>query len=39
MTVPPDEGETLMGDDPCVRAGMMTFDVHPGHGFPGDALP
>jgi hypothetical protein len=25
--------------DPCVRAGMMRCEVHPCHGFPGDALP
>jgi hypothetical protein len=39
MTVPPEEATRIMGGDPCVRAGMMRCDVHPCHGFPGDALP
>jgi hypothetical protein len=29
----------IMTDDPGVRAGVFTFDVHPCVGFPGDALP
>ena len=29
----------IMTDDPGVRAGVLTFDVHPCVGFPGDALP
>jgi hypothetical protein len=39
MTLPPEEARELMDDDPCVRAGMMTCEVHACHGFPGDALP
>ncbi|ACU72483.1 hypothetical protein Caci_3578 [Catenulispora acidiphila DSM 44928] len=39
MTLPAEEAAELMAGDPCVRAGMMTCDVHPCHGFPGDALP
>lgn len=39
MTVPPEEAREIMDGDPCVRAGMMTCEVHPCHGFPGDALP
>ena len=39
MTVPDDEARAIMADDPCVRAGMMRVEVHPCHGFPGDALP
>ncbi|NYJ03547.1 hypothetical protein HNR19_004245 [Nocardioides thalensis] len=39
MTVPADEARAVMADDPCVQAGMMTCDVHPCHGFPGDSLP
>jgi hypothetical protein len=39
MTVPPDEARAIMDEDPCVRAGMMRVEVHPCHGFPGDALP
>ncbi|MFW0786425.1 hypothetical protein AAFP35_18155 [Gordonia sp. CPCC 206044] len=29
----------IMNDDPGVRAGVFTFDVHPARGFPGDELP
>ncbi len=39
MDVPPEEARAVMDDDPCVRAGMMTCEVHPCHSFPGDALP
>ncbi|MFD5283966.1 YciI family protein [Streptomyces rubrogriseus] len=39
MTVPAEEAAEIMAGDPCVRAGMMSCEVHPCHGFPGDALP
>lgn len=39
MTVPVEEAAEIMAADPCVQAGMMRCDVHPCHGFPGDALP
>lgn len=39
MTVSPEEAGRMLDDDPCVRAGMMRYDVHPCHGFPGDGLP
>jgi hypothetical protein len=39
MTLPPDEAREVMDGDPCVQAGMMVCEVHPCHGFPGDALP
>jgi hypothetical protein len=39
MTVPVDEARRLMTTDPCVAAGMMTFDAYRCHGFPGDGLP
>ena len=39
MTLPAEEATELMTGDPCVQAGMMTCEVHPCHGFPGDALP
>jgi hypothetical protein len=29
----------IMVEDPGVRAGVFTFDIHPIIGFPGDALP
>jgi hypothetical protein len=39
MTVPAEEAREIMAGDPCVQAGMMTVEVHPCVGFPGDALP
>lgn len=39
MTVPAEEAADIMAADPCVQAGMMRVEVHPCHGFPGDALP
>jgi uncharacterized protein YciI len=39
MTVSADEARAVMGDDPCVQAGMMTCEVYSAAGFPGDALP
>jgi hypothetical protein len=34
-----DEARSIMADDPGVRAGIFTFEVHTCRGFPGDALP
>ncbi|GAA4599559.1 hypothetical protein GCM10023194_79960 [Planotetraspora phitsanulokensis] len=34
-----EEVRTLMDDDPGVRAGVFTYEVHPVRGFPGDGLP
>lgn len=39
MTPPLDEAREVMAADPCVQAGMMTCEVLPCHGFPGDTLP
>jgi len=39
LTVTPEVADDLMAADPCVRAGMMTYEVLPCLGFPGDALP
>jgi hypothetical protein len=39
MTVPAEEAQEIMAEDPCVRARMMTHEVYPCLGFPGDALP
>jgi hypothetical protein len=39
MTAPADAARGIMPDDPCGQAGMMTVEVHPCVGFPGDALP
>jgi len=34
-----DEAVAIMNDDPGVRAGVFTFEVHACLGFPGDSLP
>ncbi|WP_196805973.1 hypothetical protein [Terracoccus sp. 273MFTsu3.1] len=39
MTVSPEVADEVMAADPCVLAGMMTHEVLPCLGFPGDALP
>ena len=39
MTAPPETAQEIMSADPCVQAGMMTCEVYPCLGFPGDALP
>jgi hypothetical protein len=28
-----------MDEDPAVKAGLLTYEVHPVRGFPGDSLP
>ena len=35
----PEEARAIMAEDPGVRAGIFTFEVHACRGFPGDALP
>jgi negative regulator of sigma E activity len=39
MTETVDQARHTMAADPCVRAGMMTVEVLPCVGFPGDSLP
>ena len=39
MTVPHERAREIMAADPCVQAGMMTCDVYPCFGFPGDVVP
>ena len=39
MRVRADDAEAIMAADPCVQAGMMTVEVQPCLGFPGDTLP
>jgi len=34
-----EDTEALMQEDPGVKAGVFTFEVHPVRSFPGDALP
>jgi hypothetical protein len=35
----PEETARIMDEDPGVRAGVFTYEVHPVRGFPGDSLP
>jgi hypothetical protein len=35
----PEEAERIMREDPGVKAGVFTFDVHPSRSFPGSTLP
>jgi len=39
FTTSPDETRAIMAEDPGVKAGIFTVEVHPCQGFPGDALP
>jgi uncharacterized protein YndB with AHSA1/START domain len=34
-----DDTRAILADDPGVRAGILSFEVHPVRGFPGAALP
>ena len=36
---PLEEVEAIMDNDPGVRAGVFTYELHPVRGFPGWALP
>jgi hypothetical protein len=39
MTQTEEQARETMAADPCVQAGMMTVEVLPCVGFPGDSLP
>jgi hypothetical protein len=39
FSTPEAETRALMDDDPAVRAGIFTYEIHPVRSFPGDALP
>jgi hypothetical protein len=39
LTQPLDRAQETMAADPCVLAGMMTCEVLPCFGFPGDTVP
>jgi hypothetical protein len=39
LTETPERAAEIMAADPCVQAGMMTCEVLPCFGFPGDTLP
>ncbi len=34
-----EETTRIMDDDPAVRAGVLSYELHPVRGFPGDSLP
>jgi hypothetical protein len=34
-----DQTTKIMAGDPAVEAGVLSYEVHPVFGFPGDALP
>jgi hypothetical protein len=34
----PEEVHRLMSEDPAVRAGVLAYEVHPTHSFPGSTL-
>jgi hypothetical protein len=38
FSVPPDEVRALLDADPAVEAGILTYELHEGRSFPGDAL-
>ena len=35
----PERARQIMEEDPGVRAGLFSYELHPGRGFPGSALP
>jgi len=39
FNAPTDATEQIMQGDPAVQAQVLTFEVHTGFSFPGDALP
>ena len=39
LTVPIDRAAEILNEDPGVKAGILTFEVHPVGGFPGSVLP
>ena len=34
-----EETRLIMDDDPCVKAGILVYEVHQTRSFPGDCLP
>ena len=34
-----EETRKIMEDDPAVKAGIFTYEIHPYRSFPGDMLP
>ena len=35
----PEEARGIIEGDPAVQAGVLTYELHPIRGFPGDSLP
>jgi hypothetical protein len=35
----PEETARIMDEDPAVQANVLSYEVHPVRGFPGDSLP
>ena len=36
---PPEEVSEILAGDPALQADVLTYEIHPVRGFPGDALP
>ncbi len=36
---PEEEVVRIMDEDPGVKAGIFTYELHPTHSFPGNSLP
>ena len=36
---PLDETARILDGDPAIQAGVLSYEVHPVRGFPGDSLP
>jgi len=39
FTATPEEVKTIYDEDPGVKAGVFTYEIHTCRGFPGDSLP
>jgi hypothetical protein len=39
FTAPPEETARILDDDPAIKAGVLSYEVHPSQSFPGDSLP
>ncbi len=39
FTASPEETSKIYDEDPAVKAGIFTFEVHSGRSFPGGSLP
>ena len=39
FAAPPEEVRQILDRDPAIDAGVLTYELHPVRGFPGDALP